>query len=50
MIQGYFFSFSFFSSVSKGFVVTKGPQYKGQIQVEVMKIFNKIRELYANNL
>lgn len=50
MIQRFFFSFFFFSSVSKEFVFTKCPQCKGQIQVGVMKIFNKIRELYANNL
>lgn len=48
MIQRIFFSFSF-SPATKGFVVTKGPQCKGQIQVGVRKIFNKIRELYANN-
>lgn len=45
-----FFSLFLFPSASKGFVVTKGPQCKGQIQVGVMKIFKKIRELYANNL
>lgn len=47
--ENFFFSFSF-SPATKGFVVTKGPQCKGQIQVGVRKIFNKIRELYANNL